>query len=220
MYTVGSWFIHLMNVAIVAIVGCVVLGIIFWKKNQYARQSQGRLMAEVKQPGGWPKYYVVRYSEDAKWVRLGRGDYMLPKGVRDNPENPEDMSDVDRCKQRGEYLLKPSIKEWDWYPRRPFLGLRWLQVPIRKQSWYLDDPTPIVWPEYRVEVTAIDVQARTREMEAMLEGLETQEQEARQRQLTNALENQPNKLYVYLMVGVNIVLTVVILIQIFGMPGD
>jgi len=122
---------------------------------------------------------------------------------------------VDGC-VCAEYKMErviTAIRRWDKYPQRPFLGLSTLQVDVRTESWYYNHPEPITPPENRTLVTAVDAQFHTREIAAEMAAVEIQEQEARQQQLIKAIQAQPNKLVVYLLLGATVLVSVMNLIQ-------
>lgn len=185
MYEVGIWFVHLMNVAILAIIGVVVLVAIFVKKRQYQKEARRCVQAEILLSTGWPEYHTVRCGVNDAWVKL--------KGF--------------------EYKLNPLKTRWGMHPRVPFLGLSDLQVPIRRETWYKDDPNPIYRTSEVPDVTSAEIQAKTREATAIAAGAEAVEMESRQRQMVEAIANQPNKTYVYLGLGLVFVGVVVLVVQ-------
>lgn len=207
MYTVGSWFPHLMNLAILAIVAVAVFGALFYYKGKYANEARGKIMAEVRMPSGWDHYEIVRPFPDG-WVRIGKGDYKLAPEV------------ADKIKEGNPQPFTIPSKRWAMYPMRPFMGLRWLQVPIRKESWYYGDPNPVMWPENQIQVTAVDAQAHTREMDAMKIGMAVQEAEARQSALLDAFRKIPDKTVIYVMLGGVALAVGIALVQIFTMKGS
>jgi len=106
-------------------------------------------------------------------------------------------------------ILKTIVTEWDKYPARPFLNMGWTQVPIRKQSWWENNPEPIVRPKYRIELTSVDAQAHTREMDAQNLGIRIQEAEARQKQFMELLTNPKAPTIVLILLGANILATII-----------
>ncbi len=214
MYEVGAWFVYLMNGAILAILAVVALVAILVKRNQYAKEAKECILVEILMPTGWSVYRVVKPLPDG-WVKVGKGDYKLAVGE----DNPGTLTDEERCQRRKEYKLNTAAKRWAYYPMRPFLGLKALQVPIRTESFYYNNPEPITWPEHRVKVTAVDAQAHTRQMDAMNVGVQIQESDARQKQLVEAINNQPNKIVVYIMLGGAILVGVMNLVQWFSSSG-
>ena len=203
MYTVGAWFPHLLNLAILAIVGIVVLGFIFYYRGRYAKEALGRVMVEIWMPSGWSNYYVVRPTMDG-WVNVGAGAYKLAPQVPDKTDNPGE--------EKKNRIITPA-KRWDMYPRRPFLGLKLLQVPIRKESFYWNNPDPITWTENRTTVTAVDAKTHTREVAAQHIAANIAETEARQRKWEEVINKLPDKMVLYILIGIAIILSLVVLVQ-------
>ena len=189
MYEVGIWFVHLMNVAILAIIGLIVLVAIFAKKRQYQRQAAKGIQAEILLSTGWPEYHTVKCGVNDEWVRIGG----------------------------YEYKLNPTKQRWGLHPRVPFMGLRDLQVPIRRETWYKDNPNPVYGDKGTPDVTASEVEAKTREAMAVAAGAEAVEMEARQTRMVDAIANQPNKNYVYMgLVGILIGIIVLVVRSLIG----
>lgn len=185
MYQVGIWFVHLMNVAILAIIGVVVLIAIYVKRGHYMRDATRCIQAEILLSTGWPEYHTVRCGASDEWVTI--------KGYA--------------------YKLDPTKRGWGLHPRIPFLGLTALQVAIRKETWYKDNPNPVHRDKEVPEVTAAEIHAKTREATAIAAGAQIVEMDARQKQLVNAIANQPNKVYVYLGLGVMTLGMVILIVK-------
>ena len=189
MYEVGIWFVHLMNLAILSIVGVVIAVAILVKKGQYQKEAAKCIQAEMLTATGWPEYHTVKCGINDEWVKVGN----------------------------GEYKLDPNHKRWGFHPRLPFMGLASLQVPIRRETWYKDAPKSLpVFPQQNSpEITAAEIQAKTREAAAIAAGAEIVEIEARQRQLVDAITNQPNKMVVYVGLGIIGILGAIVAINTF-----
>lgn len=183
MYEVGPWFLHLMNLAILAIVGLFLVVAILVKKGQYQREAAKCIQAEILTATGWPEYHTVRCSINDEFVKIGQGSYKL----------------------------NPGLRRWGLHPRLPFMGLASLQQPIRKETFYKDNPNYIVFPgQPSAEITAAEVEAKSREAAAIGAAAEVVEIEAQQRRVVDAIANQPNKMVVY--VGlVTIIIGVVVI---------
>lgn len=233
MYQVGPWFVYIINLAVLAF---VALGIMIWvlrKRNQHAQEAHGKILAEVWLPTGRAIPILAAPLPDG-WVNLGKlGDYKLAGEKRIcTCGHEESFHNIAEDKKRGQLIrtecnnancacqnfqvdkLVPAIRRWSKYPTNPFLGLKTLQVDVRTEAWYLNDPEPITPSENRMFVTAVDAQFHTREAAAELAAVEIQEHEARQRELQKAINNQPNKVIVY--VGI----AAVVVLQILGLTGN
>jgi hypothetical protein len=229
---ITNWLIGIglfgIGVAVVFIIGIV-------KRNEYEADAKGKILAEIKTETGWPYRQVVKPFPDG-WVRVGKGDYMLPRIKGDEGETEAMVGSLlgvtaqeaqtirkggngDGAQAQRIPVLKTIVTEWDKYPSKPFLGMGWTQVPIRKQSWWENNPEPIVRPKHRVEVTAVDSQAHTREMDAQNLGIRIQEAEARQKQFMELLTNPKAPMIVLILLGANILATIIGILVATGRIG-
>jgi len=186
MYEVGNWFIYLMDAAILTILAFIALVMIFIKRSQYAKDAVGKMQAEIQLPTGWSEYHIVPVDDNAKSVTVGNFIY----------------------------LLNPEKRRYGKYPMSPFMGLRWLQVPIRIESWGKDNPEPIRQTYDKVIATSAEIKAMTREIQATTAAMQIQEIDARQKELTNAITNQPNKSIVYIGLGLAALASIVCVVYI------
>jgi len=177
MYTVGIWFVHLMNLAILAIVGVVILSYIQVKKGQYLKEAATHIQCEVKMPTGHDEFHTVPLEVSAEWVEI--------KGIK--------------------YNLPKEVKNWGLHPRLPFMGLRSLQVQVRKCTWYFNNPNPYYRDDKAPEVTAAEIGAMAKEATAVAAGVAAVELKSQQEQMVKAIANQPDKTVVYVMLGIAIV---------------
>ena len=210
MYTVGQWFPIMMNLAILAIVGVVIFALIFHYRGKYENEARGRVMVEIKMPSGWSQYYVVKPMTDG-CVDLGKiGHYKLAPQVPDR--------DKSETKGNPNPVITPS-KQWDMYPRHPFLGMRRLQVPIRREEFFLNNPEPITWPENRITFTAIDARLHSKEVMAEQNAANIAETDARQRKWEEIVGKIPDKMVLYLLIGAAILVGIINLIQYLSSKG-
>jgi len=170
MYEVGSWFVWLLDGAILAILFAVALILIFIKRNSNNKDALSKIRAEIILPTGWSEYHTVPCDVNAKTVSVG--DYI--------------------------YTLNPQKHRYGKHPMNPFMGLSWLQVPIRIETWMKDNTEPVRGDYSHQVATAAEIKAMTREIQATTAAMEIQEIDQRQKELTNAISNQPNKVIVYI----------------------
>jgi len=233
------WFIPLMDLGILAIVAFGVMVWVFRQRGNNAKKTEGKILAEVWLPTGYPVRKLVKPGPDA-WVKLGElGDYQLaaPKNLckcgHDEKLHAIGVKGTDKeVKQvvRGKcslcacasYEFKESIapvpRRSKW-PVNPFLGLGMLQVDVRTESWYLNNPEPITPIENRTLVTAVDAAFHTRQSDAEKASEEINEQQALHKELTSALANQPNKMIIYIGLGLIAVLNIIALVLINRAAG-
>lgn len=191
MHEVGSWFIYLMDAAIIAIFGMVALILIFIKRGQYQKEANRCIRAEIWQPTGWSEYHTVPCDFNAKSVSVS--DFL--------------------------YTLNPGMRRYGKHPMNPFMGIPWLQVPIRVESWFQDNTEPIRQTYTNPIATAAEIKAMTREVGAATAAMQIQEVEARQKELTKAIANQPNKMIIYCGIGGCALLNLIILIIVVQLGG-
>lgn len=181
MYEVGPEFIILLDLAILAIIAFVIGIALFIKKGQYAKEAVGKLRAEIQLPTGWSEFHIVPIDDNAKSVTVDNFIYMI------NPEK----------------------RRFGVHPLRPFMGLAWLQSPIRIETWFKDNPEPMRQAYDATIATSAEIHAITREIQATDAAMRIQEMDARQQQLENALANQPNKTIVYILLAVVAIIGIV-----------
>jgi len=232
MYEFGSWIWPFFNLAVLAFVALVVLIVILRRRGKHAQEAYGKVLAEVQLPTGRSLSVLVQPTPDG-WVSLGKlGDYRLA-GERklcvcghedsfhdygtDSKKNPVrgKCTACDCTEFRMERLI-PAIRRWAKYPARPFLGLSTLQVDVRTETWYYNNPEPVTAPENRTLVTAVDAQFHTREIAAEMAAVEIQEQEGRQRELMKAIANQPHKTVVYVLLGGTLFAVIMLIVQVMS----
>ena len=178
MYTVGGWFVYLMNLAILAVVGIIVLVVIQVKKGQYLKESERRIQAEVWLPTGHREYHTVPCDMNAKTVTVGSYTYHL----------------------------NPNRIRWGRHPRLPFMGLASMQVPIRLESWFQNIKEPIAIPEEKVNtLSASELRALMRQGRATLVARHSQLLVAGEKRVVEAIANQPNKVVLYVLLGIAII---------------
>lgn len=202
MYEVGSWFVILMNGAILAILGAAALIAIYVKRAKYQKEAEKSIQAEIIQPSGHSKFYTVRCGQDAKSVDIGGGTYYFDFPATDtstpdqkkkvDPLSPKSLEEEDNVEKPG------NERRWGKHPVLPFMGLATLQVPIRKDTWYLGNWFPLrLGPPPSTAYTAMEIAAMKRGAIATAGTVKLAENEARQKQLQSTIANQPNKNYVY-----------------------
>lgn len=226
MYEVGSWFVYLLDGAILAIIAFIALVLVFVKRSKYAKEAVNKLRAEIQLPTGWSDYFIVDVNDNARTVSVDKDKFI--------------------------YFLNPEKRRYGKHPLNPFMGLSWLQVPIRTESWAKDNPEPIQ-PSYEVIETdekdadgknikvpviyydtdedgekvvaktlvasSMEIRAVVDEHTAVATAMEIQEMHAQQKTLVSAIENQPKKMIVYAGLGVVALVCIVNLIYIVQIAG-
>lgn len=237
MYTVGSWFPIMMNLAIVAIVAVAFGGLMIYYKNQYDNQARGGIWADIWLPNGASFFKLVKPTVDG-WVKVLKGHYKLSVSRQfctcGHEESNHVMTRSDskdrvgrlKCQVQGcgceafeSARVIPNVRRRAKYPPRPFLGLKFLQADVRTESWYLNNPEPITWPDNRLTITALDSYVHTREMTADQSAAEIAENEARQRVWVDTIKKIPDKMVLYILIGASVLVGVINLVQYLTSKG-
>jgi hypothetical protein len=208
---IGSWYFITFAVAIGVAVAFFVL---HQKTQQYRLFVVGKVKVIVHRNTGWPLTKVVEETPDG-WVRVGKGDYRLPK---DDEQKAifDKLPEEERHRLLGEKQVVPPAMEWTFYPETPLLGIKSTRVPIRTVHFDENDPRPRTWlREHETEVTAVLAQAHTRQMDALQAGIRAEELDKQNKQIMHALGNLMSKNIQYIMGVGSIVLSVVILILLY-----
>lgn len=239
MYTVGSWFPVMLNLSVVAFVALGIFGYLLYLRNQYDKQSRGGVWGDIWLPNGKSFGALKKPTVDG-WLHILKGDYKLSVSkqyckcghdskehvmVADKKSKTQNVGNLEcqvagcDCKKFELARVVPNVRRTIKYPPRPFLGLKWLQCDVRTESWYLNCPEPITWPDDRQTITALDAYVHTRELTAEQSAAEIAEQEARNRTWFDAMKKLPDKMVLYIGIGANTILMIVLLVQYFSTKG-
>ena len=208
----ANWQIHLLYAAVIAIAFGVLMFVAYIKKGQYEQEAAGCIKAVIKRRTGWPLVKIVRPYPDG-WVRVERGDYKLAEEFGGKAADKSKLTDEKRMEAFGERRINTNVMEWDRYPSHPFLGLKRIQTPIRRQEWFENNPEPITWPEHRTTITAADAQAHSREMDAMNVAIRIQESDEKEKRFMQIIQGIPTKTIVYIGLGAAVLVGVINLIR-------
>lgn len=169
-----QWVTYVVDVAILLVIALAIMIAIFVKRNRYQREAETCIRAEIQLPTGWSKYYVVECDPNDKTISV----------------------------ENFLYALDPKNKRFGRHPLVPFMGLRILQVPIRVETWALDNPNPLrVDRQQAGDLTSMEIKAMTREIQAAAAAMHIQEIDERQQELTKTIMRIPDKIIVYVLCG-------------------
>jgi hypothetical protein len=199
MYEVGIWFVYLIDFAVLAIFGMIALILIFVKRNQYQKEAVHCIRAEIQLSTGWSEYYTVPCNDNDKSISIHdkatKGDFI--------------------------YMLDVKRRRYGKHPMNPFMGLGWLQVPIRIETWTKDIPEPLrLRTDKEIIATSAEIKAMTREIQATTAAMQIQEIDARQDELTKAIGNQPSKMIVYILLGLSVLVGIISIFMIYSQIGN
>ncbi len=163
-----------------AFMGVMILAIMALGGKLNERATRGKVIAEIWEPSGFPVRHLVDIAPDGKTVEVDNATYALPK-----EPTPEEAGKIQHHYPARRYVL------WSKFP----IGNK---VTLRIESWEKDNPEPIRPTYERPTVTSQEWTAQKRAIQATALAMRIQENEARQKQLENAIANQPNKVVVYI----------------------
>ena len=215
----------MLDLVILACVGMGIVGAMLYQRSKYEKQARSGIWADIWLPNGKSHYELVKPNM-VGWVKVGKGMYKLSVGKQFCTCGHEisEHKMEEEGKQAGQVVCAegtcectefklhrviPNVRRQAKFPPNPMLGLKILQADVRTESWYLNNPEPITWADSRSMVTALDAYVLTREMTAEQSAAEIQEQDARQRQWAEAMTKVPDKMVLYILLGISIIASIV-----------
>lgn len=206
----SNWFIISFNLLIFAV---VAFGLIFLKGWVSTKQTKGKMIAEIWEPNGDTTRVLVKPDPTGATVTVDNIIYRLPK----------ELSDKELAKLKGEKVRIYPRKRWTFRPNRPLPP-----IPLRVESWERDNPEPIrpfygritedgKFDSSLLTVTGTEWQAQKSVIQATGIAMSVQEREAREKEWTRAMANLPNKVIVYIGLGVAAVCSGVAAVLIYQM---
>jgi len=203
------WVIIVLNILLFGIAPAI-LGI-FLKCWWNVRRTSGMIVAEVWEPSGFAKRELVKPDPTGATVTVDNLVYRLPK-------------------EKSERELAKS-KTARVYPRRRWIYMRNLPlppIPLRIESWERDNPEPIrpfygrvtedgKFDDSQLTVTSTEWQAQKSVIQATGIAMSVQEREAREKEWVRAMANLPNKMVMYIGLGIAALSSVICAIIIYQM---
>lgn len=212
---IGSWYFVTF---VIAIAVAVTFFMVYRKGQQYRAFVVGKVKVVIHRDTGWPLTKVVEEMPDG-WVRVGKGDYKLPK-EEEQRKIFEALSDVEKHQLLGDRQVLPPAMEWTFYPETGGLGIKGLRTPIRTVHFYENDPSPRTWlGKHEPKVTSVEAQAHTRQMDALSAGIRAEQLEKQNKHMMEALAQTASKNVVYLLSGGSLGVGVIILIMLMRGSG-
>lgn len=187
--------------------------VIYIAASRNVKNTEGKMVAEIWESSGYPIRHLVPIDKNGKTVEVDGLVYALPR-EKNAEVTGEGNRKAGEGKQEGDDQHHYPSRRYVLYPAKPPFGLRPLQTTLRIESWEKDNPEPIR-PFYgrvdengkfvanQLTVTSSEWSAQKREIQATVLAMEIQENEARQKELTKALANQPSKMILYIGLGIS-----------------
>jgi hypothetical protein len=202
-----------------------------WSLNRKVtdkKTGRQKIIAEIWGADGYPTRTLVPIDPNGRTVRINNIVYILN-------EKKKKESEADEGESKGR-VPSPTIR-YEKYPKSPFLGIGTQKV-LRIESWGENNPMPITPPRGkfvtakgdlcdsdvegaifvpdRPAVSATELTALINEAHAAAASTETEELEAQRKTFLNAFKNLPSKTMLYMLVGGNLLLTVIAVVMIWS----
>lgn len=195
-----AWMIYLIDFLVFIL---FVIGVLVIVAYRTYRKAQGMMIAEIWEPSGYPVRRLAKWDITGKTVEVDGGNYVLKTELTEEER--------EKIKKEGGNV----------YPSRRFTGYGFwpFRVILRIESWEKGNPNPIrPWAE-KPEVTSAELTSIKNEIQAVTLGMEIQEAQERQKQLTSAIANQPSKMVVYVGLGLIALMCFISLIMVIQLAG-
>ena len=160
--------------------GSITLAWAMWKRSRYNKETLNHIKGVYFSEGAAePEVLILAVGADGSEVTAPHGHRI------------------------GTYFLNRKAMFDTMYPEKPFMGLWFIQVPIKTQWWDRDNPEPLTSYKHEPVATpeSIFAASDTNYMFALRQA--KNELEAGRKELLKAQANKLNANAVYLLLGIN-----------------
>jgi len=204
------WVVIVLNILLFGVLP--VIFVVFAKCWWNVRRTKEQIVAEIWEPSGFATRELVEPDPTGATVIVDNLVYRLPK--------EREFSDKEK-----------NIPTAHTYPRR-----RWIYmqnkplppIPLRIESWERDNPEPIrpfygrvtedgKFDESQLTVTGTEWMAQKSVIQATGIAMSVQDREAREKEWARAMANLPNKMVMYLGLGIAALASAIGAIMIYQM---
>ena len=204
-----DWFVWTFNLLIFAV---IFLCLLFLKAWVEARKTKGKMLIDMREPTGFTERHLVKPDGSGSTITFENGVYALTK-----PPSKETKENYPRIR-------------FAKYPKNPFLGLPMFQTTLRLEEYQRDNPEPIhpfygridkdgKFVDSQLTVTSTEWQAQKSVIQATGIAMSVQEREAREKEWQKAISNLPNKMIVYLGIGIGALASMICVILVYQLAA-
>jgi len=179
------------------------------------RRTKGCMIAEVWEPTGDTTREIVKLDPAGHAVTVDNLVYCLPR----------EMSDKELKETKAKGVRIYPRKRWYYMPNRPLSP-----IPLRIESWERDNPEPIrpfygrimedgKFEDSQLTVTSTEWAAQKNVIQGTQIAMRMQALEAWQKALEKLMANSPNKLIVYLGIGIAAICSAIAVILVYQLAG-
>jgi len=210
-----DWLVYGFDLLIFVV---IIFGLVFlkswWNVLKFKGKNAMKIYAEIWEPSGRRPKHIVEPDLNGATVTVKNMVYRLPKELSESEKEKE----REDAKKEG----KPYSESHN-YPRRCWVEVpNWPlpSIPVRIESWELDNPEPIrpfygrvdkdgKFIDSQLTVTSTEWQAQKSVIQGTSIAMSVQEREAREKEWTRAMANLPNKMIIYIGLGALLLLSVI-----------
>ena len=190
------WVIIVLDILLFGILPAII--VIFAKCWWNVRRTRGCMVAEIWEPNGDTPREIVKPDPTGHTVTVDNLVYRLPR----------ELSDEEIKKFRDNEVRIYPRKRWANVPNRPLPPIQ-----LRVESWERDNPEPIrpfyghidddgKFVDSLLTVTGTEWQAQKSVIQATGIAMSIQERDVREKEWQRAMANLPNKMIVYIGIGI------------------
>jgi len=205
-----GWFVWTFDLLLIL---AIISGLVFLKAWWNVRRTRGMIVAEIWEPNGDTSRTLVKPDPTGDTVIVDNLVYRLPKELSDK--------ELKESQEKGVRVY--PRKRWYYMSNRPLSP-----IPLRIESWERNNPEPIrpfygrvdekgMFIDSQLTVTASEWHIQKSAMKAAELGAFYQEMSTMAAVWQRAMANLPNKIVVYVGLGIaalGSIIAVVILYQI------
>ena len=208
------WIVIVGNILLFCIAP-VLIGL-FVKCWWNVKRTKGNMVAEIWEPSGFVTRELVKPDPTGATVTVDNLVYRLPK--------EKEFSDKEKKKEKEnpEHHTYPR-RRWYYMQNRPLPP-----IPLRIEAWERDNPEPVrpfygritedgKFDDSQLTVTSTEWQAQKSVIQATGIAMSVQEREAREKEWARAMANLPNKMIVYIGIGIAALGSVICAIMVYQM---
>jgi len=192
------WVIIVLDVLLFGILPAIA--IIFAKCWWNVRRTKNQIVAEIWEPNGFATRELTQPDPTGATVVVDNLVYRLPKEKEFDDEKQKDTTSRTYPRRRWIYMQNKPLPP----------------IPLRIESWERDNPEPIrpfygrvtedgKFDKSQLTVTSTEWQAQKSVIQATGIAMAVQEREAREKEWTRAMANLPNKMVMYIGLGIAVI---------------
>jgi hypothetical protein len=212
-----DWFVYAFD--LVVFVGAFLLLLYlkaWWNVRKFKGKNAMKMYAEIWEPSGRRPKHLVEPDPDGATVTVKNLVYRLP--------SEKSEKEIAEAMKEGKPASGSHI-----YPRRCWMEIpNWPlpSIPVRVESWELDNPEPIrpfygrvdedgKFLDSQLTVTSSEWAAHRSKITAIGIAQDANERAAREKEWLKSMTNMPNKMLIYVGLGALLILAVINLFMIY-----